>query len=274
MYKSDLSSILDGVVKSVNDIEPDENGNVTIDVGGGGVSAVNGILPDATGNVVLGAIVHSVEGVSPDQNGNVELTSMVKSVNNVFPVNGNVEISSTSMDEVTAYIDEQGFALTSDLADYALTSDLANYALTSDLDEYAHTVDGHPAIDGYVDFALAENKWVMTNSSGNLTTTNLVPISLSSGNNGYLFSNNGSLEFKQDEYVTLGTEQTLSATKRFDNCNVVAREGGRLLVTNSQSQGAGTSISESGVTIANNNPNIFLQNASGSIQGTMYLGAA
>jgi len=125
-----------GAVKSVNGVEPDENGNVTIDVEGGGISAVNGIFPDATGNVVLGDIVYSVEGISPDQNGNVALTSMVKSVNNVFPVNGNVEISSVTMEDVEDYVEEQNFAT----EDY-ITDQLTNYVdigrLETTLEDYA-----------------------------------------------------------------------------------------------------------------------------------------
>lgn len=110
LYKSNLSAVLSGVVKSVNGTLPDENGNVTIDAGG--VAAVNGIGPDQTGNVILGDIVHTVENAAPDQNGNVELTAMVKSVNNVYPVNGNVtlEISSITMEDVEDYIEEQNFA--------------------------------------------------------------------------------------------------------------------------------------------------------------------
>lgn len=45
-------------VKSVNGIEPDSNGNVEIETGGGGegtVTSVNGVLPDGSGNVELTA---------------------------------------------------------------------------------------------------------------------------------------------------------------------------------------------------------------------------
>ena len=45
-------------VKSVNGIEPDSNGNIEIETGGGGegtVTSVNGVLPDESGNVELTA---------------------------------------------------------------------------------------------------------------------------------------------------------------------------------------------------------------------------
>lgn len=49
------------VVKTVNGIAPDENGNVEI------------TIPDSGGNVDLTGVVKSVNGQTPDQNGNVEI---------------------------------------------------------------------------------------------------------------------------------------------------------------------------------------------------------
>lgn len=259
LYLKDLSALVatTDLVKSVNDTFPDENGNIEIeipDVPKNIVNTVNG----QDGDVVLGNIVNSVNSVAPI-NGDVDLGEIVYSVNNIPAINGNVEISCTSMDEVTAYIDKQGFALTSDLKDYALTSDLENYALTTDLEnyaltselaEYAHTVDGHPAIDGKVDFALRGNKWVTTNSSGNLTTTDLVPIVLSSSNSGYMYANNGQLEFKQEQgqYVTLSTEQTITGKKTIIN-NDFTIVGQSLIVKDSSQSGEISIQSNGGVLI-------------------------
>lgn len=250
LYRKDLSNLVTttGLVKSVNDTFPDENGNIEIeipDVPTNIVNTVNGQY----GDVVLGNIVNSVNNVAPI-NGDVDLGEIVYSVNNIPAVNGNVEISCMSMDEVTAYIDKQGFALTSDLTSYALTSDLENYALTSELAEYAHTVDGHPAIDGEVNFALRGNKWVITNSSGNLTTTDLVPIALSSSNTGYMYANNGQLEFKkeQGQYVTLSTEQNITGKKTILS-NDLTIVGQSLLVKDSSQSGEGTSVHSKGVLI-------------------------
>lgn len=251
LYKSDLSTVLDGVVKSVNDVTPDENGNVTITVGGGGVSSVNNIAPDANGNVNLGSIVNTVENISPDQYGNVELTSMVKSVNNVLPVNGNVtlDISSVTMEEVEEYVEEQNFAtedyVTNQLTNYVdtntLETTLEDYATQTDIEDMVKSVDGISPILGNVDFNLNSNKWMKTDSNGHIATTNEIPISLSSNNNGYLFANGGTLEFKQEEYVTLSTEQIITGQKTFQDQRVIIRNGD-LLVDNTLSSGVGTAI--------------------------------
>lgn len=127
-----------------------------------------------------------------------------------------------------------------------------NYALTSDLDAYAHTVDGHQAVDGEVDFGLLANKWVKTDSNGNLDTTSETPITLSSGNNGYLYSNNGTLQFKDEDYVTLSTAQDISGKKRFTQNDVIIVDNSLLLVDTSTNNG--TSISQNGVTINSTTP--------------------
>lgn len=265
LYKSDLSSILDGAVKSVNGVEPDENGNVTIDVGGGGISAVNGILPDATGNVVLGDIVHSVEGISPDQNGNVALTSMVKSVNNVFPVNGNVEISSVTMEDVEDYVEEQNFAtedyVTNQLTNYVdigtLETTLEDYATQADIEGMVTEVDGILPLNGAIDFNLDANKWMKTDSNGHIGTTNEIPISLSATNHGYLYANNGSLEFKQEQYVTLSTEQTITAKKTFDADVKITNSD--LIIQNALSSGLGALLNHSHLLLNSDTPYINLQ---------------
>lgn len=121
---------LDGYVKSVNNIEPDENGNVDLDenfleasdittpgieVGTdykgdqtvcspnhkhnikdveGGIKTVNGTPPDEDGNVEVVAGVRSVNDIEPDEDGNVDLGGIVYSVNGHEPdEDGNVEFS-------------------------------------------------------------------------------------------------------------------------------------------------------------------------------------
>lgn len=72
--------------------------------------------------------------------------------------------------------------------------------------DYVKTVDGvSPDANGNVSFGLGASKWMKTDSNGHIATTNETPIFLSAGNTGYLYANNGSLEFKNDEYVTLST---------------------------------------------------------------------
>lgn len=76
---------LSGVVKSVNNIQPDENGNVTIEVPSTDidtsefVKSVNGSTPDSTGNISIDipstdGMVKSVNSQIPDSNGNVDIT--------------------------------------------------------------------------------------------------------------------------------------------------------------------------------------------------------
>ena len=79
-----------GSVSSVNNIAPDNNGNVSL---GDLVKSVNSLSPDNNGNVNLGALVKSVNSLSPDNNGNVSLGELVKSVNSLSPDNnGNVSL--------------------------------------------------------------------------------------------------------------------------------------------------------------------------------------
>lgn len=114
---------LDGYVKSVNNIEPDENGNVDLDenflessdittpgieVGTdykgdqtvcspnhkhnikdveGGIKTVNGNPPDEDGNVVVEVEdgVKTVNDIEPDEDGNVDLGQLVYTVNDHEP---------------------------------------------------------------------------------------------------------------------------------------------------------------------------------------------
>ncbi len=72
----------DNAVFSVNEITPDENGNVDV----GTVKSINGSTPDANGNVNLPTVsgVTSVDGIGADAQGNVQLNA-VKSVNGETP---------------------------------------------------------------------------------------------------------------------------------------------------------------------------------------------
>ena len=110
-----------GTVRTVNDTEPDENGNVSINIPTDYVKTVNGTAPDENGNVVVsGGNVDLTEQVNRAETaatnaeaaatraeeaatraeeavanmGNVDLTGVVKSVNGQTPdENGNVEIT-------------------------------------------------------------------------------------------------------------------------------------------------------------------------------------
>ena len=79
------------IVRSVNGVNADENGNVEITTSGtdltGVVKSVNGIQPDESGSLTLeipstDGMVKSINSVKPDENGNISL--------NVFTTPGNI----------------------------------------------------------------------------------------------------------------------------------------------------------------------------------------
>lgn len=78
---------VEGSVKTVNDVKPDQNGNIKVDT----LKSVNGIVPDEAGNVDLGTLVKSVNDHVPDENGKISF-SVVERVDGVEPVNGNVPL--------------------------------------------------------------------------------------------------------------------------------------------------------------------------------------
>lgn len=99
--KTDVS----GMVKSVNNIKPDSNGNVTITVSGGSNVTVDTTLSATSTNPIANKTVYSAlsgkldkagtaEYARKDSAGNVISTTYIKSVNNVKPdSNGNVSIA-------------------------------------------------------------------------------------------------------------------------------------------------------------------------------------
>lgn len=105
-------------VFSINNIEPDAEGNVTISGAElGAVGTVNNIAP-VDGNVTLtasdvGAIatgqgVTKVNGISPDANGNV-LSGTIRSVNGISPTSlptpGNISITASDVGALPSTID-------------------------------------------------------------------------------------------------------------------------------------------------------------------------
>lgn len=102
--KSDIS----GMVKSVNNVKPDENGNVNISVSGGSNVTVDTTLSATSTNPIANKTVYSALGgklgktetayaatkATQDGKGNVISSTYIKSVNNVTPdENGNVNIT-------------------------------------------------------------------------------------------------------------------------------------------------------------------------------------
>ena len=160
-----------GVVESINEIAPDQNGNVLIEI----VSSVDGILPDEYGNVELNS-VRSINEHTPDQNGNVQI-DIVSSVDGISP-------------------DETG-----------------NVVLNC-----VKQVDGiSPNDAGDIDFALAANKWMMTDEQGHISYTDLVPIAVESPHpNGIVKMVGDTAYVEVDQYVDFHTaKQVIDSEKHF-----------------------------------------------------------
>lgn len=218
----------------------------------GTITAVAGATPidyyiaaDANGNLYrndLCAVIPDVsEFVTEGQLAN-ELTTLY----NDLTVYVQTELTDyVTTDQITSFVTEDeltNYVQQSELTDYVQHSELTDYVtqneitdfvtdndvtsyVQNELTAYVKSVQGNtPDINGDVNFGLAANKWMKTDSSGHLSTTNEVPISLSSTNHGYLYANNGSLQFKDEEYVTLSTNQTITGKKFFENTQYFQRE--------------------------------------------------
>lgn len=115
---------------------------------------MNGEAPDSNGDVSLTGVVYSVNGSAPDGNGDVDLGDIVYSVNGEA-ADANGEVWLTGL---------------------------------------VYSVDNHiPGASGDVDFGLDGGKWMKTDSNGHLAVTDEIPVALSAGNTGYLYSNDGTL---------------------------------------------------------------------------------
>lgn len=78
-----------GGVKTVNNVQPDSNGNIEIPTGT--VKTVNNVQPDSNGNVTIEAgKVKTVNNIQPDDSGNVSLNY----VQNVFVASGMMAVTS------------------------------------------------------------------------------------------------------------------------------------------------------------------------------------
>lgn len=79
-------------------------------------------------------------------------------------------------------------------------------------------VDGHVSnTHGVVSFNLLGNKWLKSDANGHIVTTDDVPVAIDPLATGYLYTDGGTIQYKNEEYVTLGTTQTITATKNFEN---------------------------------------------------------
>jgi len=129
---------------------------VTISTGSGTVKSVDHISPDQQGNVQINAI-RTINGHNGDSVGN--FAGVVTSVNSTAPdANGNVDVGTVK----------------------SVNSTTPDASGNVDIDVVT-SVDGHqPDSNGAVSFGLTASKWVKTDSSGHLTTTNESVASFSS----------------------------------------------------------------------------------------------
>ena len=185
-----------GKVKTVNNVSPDSNGNVSITIPQQIVKTVDHHSPDSSGNIQLNAIC-TINGHNGDSVGN--FAGVVTSVNSNTPdLNGNVSLTGyVTQSELTDYVTQDeltDYVTQNELTDYVTQNELTGYATQQDVDDvidaieqeltaYVQSVDGHTPTNGAIDFGLTGSKFVKTDSNGHLTTTNDKVVTVSSNDN-------------------------------------------------------------------------------------------
>ena len=187
-----LHNVIDSSISTINNIPPDVNGNVTLNVSGtGGAVTVNGIAPDSNGNIILDLSdkVNSVNGILPDADGNVQIVlqnqNQVVSVNGVLPdANGNITLTiNNSVVSVNGISPDANGNIILDLNDETKVSSVngitpdANGNVFLDLNDKSKvsSVNGiRPDGTGNVTLNLNDRtkvsyvNWVATDSNGNV----------------------------------------------------------------------------------------------------------
>lgn len=179
--KSDLS----GYVKTINNMEPDTNGNINISTGGGGTGpniTVDSTLSSTSNNPIANKAVYAAvnnkldkTGIAAyatrDSSGNIitdtyakksEVSGVVKSVNNIAPdSNGNVTITVSGGGGSGDYLPLTGGTVTGGITatNFQTGTGAANYFQCrkfrgeGDANTYYHAVDfgcsGHDSVDFY-----------------------------------------------------------------------------------------------------------------------------
>ena len=205
--KSESSNIIEvdpdvlggaGTVKSVNSISPDANGDVDL---GNIVYSVNNATPDANGNVTINIPVQTVVSVdhkSPDQQGNIQLNAICTINGHNGDSVGNFSGVATSVNGEVP--DVNGNVDLGDLV-YFVNGNAPDANGDVDLGDIVNSVDGHsPDANGAVSFGLTASKWMKTDASGHIATSNETPIALPSGYTG------------QDSTITVVTDVTWNGT--------------------------------------------------------------
>lgn len=262
---NDVVNMSESYVKSVNGQTPDDNGNVEIET-----LSPNDVLDILTDTKVVNEdyLTNNQYVVMP------ELTDYVDNTLNDYSTTLEVE---TYLEENYVSKDELGTTLNETLDGYVsydeLNNTLDDYVTADELGSFAHTVDGIQAVDGVVDFNLSPNKWLKSDVDGHIITTDETPVALSSTDNGYLYSNNGVLTLKQDEYVTLSTDQTITADKTFMKSDIMLLDGGSLTVKDRTNAvpGVGTVITDGKIILNNESGKTFISMSNGTTANDAFI---
>jgi hypothetical protein len=170
---------LTDIVKTVNDIAPDEDGNITISIPAQTVKSVDHKSPDQQGNIQLNAIC-TINGYNGDSVGN--FAGVVTSINGNTPNDGAVTM--TVVESVDGVSPDANGDVQLD-AVKTVNSISPDASGDVDLGDIVYSVDGlSPDANGDVSFGLAASKWMKTDASGHIATTNETPIALPSGYTG------------------------------------------------------------------------------------------
>ena len=191
-------NVLLNVVKTVNNTEPDSNGNVTIEVGT--VKTVNNVKPDSNGNVEIPVgSVKTVNSVEPDSDGNVVL-SFVKSVNGNTPdISGNVTIDAGKVKTVDGKVPDSD-------------GNVALNAIKS-INGSTPNASGDLELSTVSDITLSGKNLNIENANGN-TKTLVLPFSDVKTVNNVQPDESGNIE------IPTGTVKSINNTSPDDNGNV------------------------------------------------------
>ena len=147
-YVKDVA--LSGVVKTVNNIPPDQNGNVNVQASLSGAVLTSDINNAASPNPVASYTYNNIKYTG----------NLPGGLDNLYQWVGAYGYN-TLDDEIT----DLGYVKDNDLGDLAYLDNVV--------------VDGHTSdANGEVSFNLAASKWVKTDASGHLTTTNDTPVTV------------------------------------------------------------------------------------------------
>ena len=231
-----------GTIRTINNEAPDANGNIEIEAGGT-VKSINDIEPDEDGNIKID-IVKSINGETPDEDGNIKI-DIVKSVDGVTPdENGNVNLGAiVSINGYTADPNSGGVEI-----------------------PIVESVEGiTPDENGDISFGLKPNKWVSTDAYGMLTTTDTTPVTVEPTNKGYIYTENGEVTFKDEEYVKLTDDQQVAGVKTWQNLQTMKDglrvDNGGIVVQTANESGTGADIIHDKINLNGTQPSISMSTA-------------